>query len=54
MCNVDQNSSGNQPPLETPSQQALRMEARGLILIALVILVVYRMRYFHLVHRSAH
>jgi hypothetical protein len=54
MCNVNQDSPGNKPPRETPSRKALRMEARGLILIALVIFVVYLVRYFHLVHRSAH
>jgi len=37
---------------ETPSSQALRMETRGLIFIAVVILVVYVVRYFHLLHRS--
>jgi hypothetical protein len=50
MCNVDQEKK---PSRETPARQALRMEARGLILLALVILVVYLVRYFHLVHRSA-
>ncbi len=38
---------------ETRSTQALRMETRGLILVALVIFVVYLIRYFHLLHRSA-
>jgi len=37
---------------ETPSPQALRLETRSLILIALVILVPYRIRHFHLLHRS--
>jgi hypothetical protein len=37
---------------ETPSPQALRLEARGLILIALVILVLSRIRGFHRLHRS--
>jgi hypothetical protein len=37
---------------ETRSAQALRMETRGLILVALVILVVYLIRYFHLLHGS--
>jgi hypothetical protein len=31
----------------------LRTETRGLIFVALVILVVYLIRYFHLLHRSA-
>jgi hypothetical protein len=39
-------------PREAPSSQALRMETRGLIFIAVVILVVYLIRYFHLLHRS--
>jgi hypothetical protein len=42
-----------QKPRETPSSQALRMEIRGLIFVAVVILVVYVVRYFHLLHRSA-
>jgi hypothetical protein len=39
-------------PRETPARQALRMETRGLILLAAIILAVYLFRYFHLVHRS--
>ena len=39
-------------PSETSSSQALRLETRGLIFIAVVILAVYVVRYFHLLHRS--
>jgi len=39
-------------PREAASNQALRVETRGLILIAAVILIVYLVRYFHLLHRS--
>ena len=37
---------------ETPARRALYTETSGLILVALVILVVYLVRYFHLLHRS--
>ncbi len=53
MCNVDQDDKGSHPPRETPTRQAMRVEARGLILLALVIFVVYLVRYFHLLHRGA-
>jgi hypothetical protein len=53
MCNVDHDDEESRSPRETPSRQALRMETRGLILLALVIFIVYLVRYFHLLHRSA-
>ncbi len=49
---VDQDSAESKPPREAPARQALRRETRGLILIAVVIFVVYLVRYFHLLHRS--
>ncbi len=51
MWRVDQEAEGKSYR-ETPTRQVLRMEIRGLILIALVILVVYVIRYVHLLHRS--
>ena len=38
------------PKPDPPTTQALRLETRGLILIALIILAVYLTRYFRLVH----
>jgi hypothetical protein len=48
---VDQEAE-NATLRDAPARQALRMETRGLILIALVVLVVYLARYFHLLQRS--
>jgi hypothetical protein len=42
----------NKPAREARSRQALRLETRGLILIAFAIFIVYLVRYFHLLHRS--
>jgi type VI protein secretion system component VasF len=50
MSQVD--PQAKQKARETSSSQALRMETRGLIFIAVVILVVYLIRYGHLLHRS--
>ena len=50
MSNVDPDIESK--PRETPARQALRMETHGLILIALVIFIVYLVRYVHLLHRS--
>jgi hypothetical protein len=44
--------ANNKPVREARSRQALRMETRGLILIALAIFIVYLVRYLHLLHRS--
>ena len=57
MLSVDLKISPANPPAakpthETPARRALYTETSGLILIALVILVVYLVRYFHLLHRS--
>ena len=41
-----------EPAPDTPARRALYTETSGLILVALVILVVYLVRYFHLLHRS--
>ena len=49
---VDQDRAETKPSREAPNRQALRRETRGLILIAVVIFVVYLVRYFHLLHRS--
>jgi hypothetical protein len=51
MSQVD--SQTKDKPRETSSSPAPRMETRGLIFMAVVILVVYLIRYFHLLHRSA-
>jgi hypothetical protein len=37
---------------EAPARKALRMETRGLILLAAILVAVYLVRYFHLLHRS--
>jgi len=49
MCNV---ADSNEKLRETPTRRALRMETRGLILLACAILIVYLFRYFHLLHRG--
>ena len=53
MCNVPRNANDTEDNRrETPARRALRTETRGLILVAFVILVVFLVRYVHLLHRS--
>ena len=57
MLSVDPKIPPANPPVtklahDTPARRALYTETCGLILIALVILVVYLVRYIHLLHRS--
>jgi hypothetical protein len=50
---VDVDPEAEIKPRETPSRRALQIETRGLIFIAVAILIVYPCRYCQLLHRSA-
>ena len=52
MCNMTPQTRKAVPENDTPKRRALRMETRGLILLALIIFVVYLVRYFHLLRST--